>query len=135
MESIRQKEIEKPKFKALCTDADTDVLIIGGGLCGILCAHMLRSSGIDCIVAEAKQICGGNTKNTTAKITLHHGAVFDRMIGRIGKEKSELYIKANSEAVEKYKRLAKTTDCGCHGSRFTEDGRVIDNPAKKNIKT
>ena len=22
-------------------------------------------------------------------------------------------------------------DCPCHGSRFTEDGRVIDNPAKK----
>ncbi len=34
----------------------------------------------------------------------------------------------------KYNKQEHSWDCGCHGSRFTEDGRVIDNPAKKNIK-
>ncbi len=27
----------------------------------------------------------------------------------------------------------KTWDCPCHGSRYSEDGKVIDNPAKKDI--
>ena len=49
--------IEKPKFSSLQGDAVTDVLIIGGGLCGILCAHMLKESGVDCILAEADEIC------------------------------------------------------------------------------
>ena len=41
MESIWNK-IEKPEFSELGGDIKTDVLIIGGGLCGILCATMLK---------------------------------------------------------------------------------------------
>jgi nitrite reductase/ring-hydroxylating ferredoxin subunit len=29
----------------------------------------------------------------------------------------------------KYNRQEHSWDCPCHGSRFTEDGRLIDNPA------
>ena len=29
----------------------------------------------------------------------------------------------------KYNSAEHTWDCPCHGSRFTEDGRLIDNPA------
>ena len=31
----------------------------------------------------------------------------------------------------KWNNTEHSWDCPCHGSRFTEDGRVIDNPAKK----
>ena len=34
----------------------------------------------------------------------------------------------------KYNRHEHTWDCPCHGSRFDEKGRVIDNPANKDIK-
>ena len=36
----------------------------------------------------------------------------------------------------KYNKAEHSWDCPCHGSRFTEDGKLIDNPAtddKKNI--
>lgn len=33
----------------------------------------------------------------------------------------------------KWNNAEHTWDCPCHGSRFTDDGRVIDNPAKKNL--
>ena len=29
----------------------------------------------------------------------------------------------------KYNRQEHSWDCPCHGSRFTQDGRLIDNPA------
>jgi len=32
----------------------------------------------------------------------------------------------------KYNRLEHSWDCPCHGSRFTEDGRLIENPANRN---
>lgn len=34
----------------------------------------------------------------------------------------------------KWNKIEHTWDCPCHGSRFTEEGKIIDNPAKKNLK-
>ncbi len=34
----------------------------------------------------------------------------------------------------KYNKQEKSWDCPCHGSRFNENGRVLDNPANKDIK-
>ncbi len=111
MESVWEKEINGPKFDPVSGDIRTDVLIIGGGMAGILCGHMLQKAGIDCVIAEADTICGRVTKNTTAKVTCHHGAVFDDMIRRYGTEKAALYLRANAEAVVKYRQLAGMVDC------------------------
>ena len=111
MESIWQKEIEKPNFKSLEGNIKTNVLIIGGGMTGILCGHFLKKAGVDCVIAEAKSICDGVTKNTTAKISLHHGAIFHKMIKKYGVEKSRLYVKAHAEAVEKFRQMAENIPC------------------------
>ncbi len=34
----------------------------------------------------------------------------------------------------KYNKIEHTWDCPCHGSRFTEDGELINNPSTKNLK-
>ena len=80
MKSIWNDNVEKPKFNQLNGDIKTDVLIIGGGLCGILCAYMLKNAGIDYILAETDEICGGVTNATTAKITVQHGLIYDKII-------------------------------------------------------
>ncbi|MGM9643305.1 MAG: FAD-dependent oxidoreductase [Eubacteriales bacterium] len=111
MESIWKKGINAPEFDELRGDVKTDVLIIGGGMSGILCGYMLRRAGIDCVIAEARRICSGVTENTTAKITCHHGAIFDTMIRRYGEEKARLCLRAHQNAVEKYRELAQSIDC------------------------
>ena len=40
-------------FDALEGNKECDVLIIGGGIAGILCAYTLKSNGIDCMLVEA----------------------------------------------------------------------------------
>jgi glycine/D-amino acid oxidase-like deaminating enzyme len=55
----------------------TDVLIIGGGMCGILCAYMLKEKGVGYVLVEADKICRGITNDTTAKITLQHGLIYN----------------------------------------------------------
>lgn len=69
LKSVWENSVEMPKFNNLEGDIKTDVLIIGGGICGILCAYFLKQQGIDYILVEANSICSGITKNTTAKIT------------------------------------------------------------------
>ncbi|MBQ8002193.1 MAG: FAD-dependent oxidoreductase, partial [Clostridia bacterium] len=66
MKPIWENEISPPHFDTLTKDIKTDVLIIGGGIAGILCTYMLENSGVDCVLVEARDICSGITKNTTA---------------------------------------------------------------------
>ena len=111
MESVWKKTAEKPHFDALGGNKKTEVLIIGGGIAGILCAYKLKAAGVDCLLTEADGICGGITKNTTAKITLAHGLIYDRMIRRFGEYKSRLYVRAQNHAIKEYEELCRGIDC------------------------
>ncbi len=111
MESVWKSEVEKPRFETLCGDTKTDVLIIGGGMAGILCAYALKNSGVDCAVVEQNSICGGITQNTTAKVTYHHGAIFDKMIKSSGEETAKKYIESQKAALNEFKRICRNVDC------------------------
>ncbi len=110
MESV-WAEASMPRFAALERDIRTDVLIIGGGIAGILAAHALHCRGVDCVIAEAMTICGGVTQNTTAKITAQHGFLYDKLIRTIGIDKAGLYLRANTEALERYSALSASIAC------------------------
>lgn len=100
-----------PSFNKLKGDIKTDVLIIGGGLCGILCGYFLQKSGIDYVILEGSKIASGITKNTTAKVTALHGLIYDKLIKSVGKEKAQMYLLANLDAIAEYERLSKDIDC------------------------
>ncbi len=111
MESIWYGGAQKPDFPPLKSDIKTDVLVIGGGISGILCGYMLKLAGVDYVIAEQNTICSGVTQNTTAKITYHHGAIFDKMLNRFGKDTISLYLKAHNKALNDYRNMSKTIDC------------------------
>ena len=111
MESVWQKTASMPEFGCLQGEADTDVLIIGGGITGILCAYFLQERGIRYVLAEGRKICGGVTGNTTAKITAQHGLVYAKLLKAAGTERAKLYLEANQKAVRKYAELAEGISC------------------------
>lgn len=112
MESIWNLTQEMPSFPQLKKDLKADVLIVGGGITGILCAFMLQKRGVGCVVVEAGRICGGVTQNTTAKITLQHGLLYNKIIDKYGLEKAKGYFLAQNEALESYRQLCREIDCG-----------------------
>ncbi len=111
MQSVWEKSASNAKFESLPGSCSTDVLIIGGGIAGILCAYKLKNAGVDFILTEAAEICGGITKNTTAKITLGHGLIYDKLIKRFGEDKARLYLEAQIIAEKEYAILCRNIDC------------------------
>ncbi len=109
--SVWSDTVKLPSFSALKEDKKTDVLIIGGGMCGILCAYFLQKAGVDYILVEGKKIASGITKNSTAKITSQHGLIYADLVKKAGKEKAKQYIEANEAAVRQYEKFCQTMDC------------------------
>lgn len=112
MDSIWIQTAEAPRFAPLDRDLSTDVLIIGGGMAGVLCAYKLAQAGVDYALVEAGRIGGGITKDTTAKITSQHGLVYDKLIREFGLEAARLYLQANQKALAQFRELCRQIDCG-----------------------
>lgn len=100
-----------PSFPALEGDAETDVLIIGGGLAGLLTARRMAQSGVRTLLIEAETILSGVTMNTTAKITSQHALIYDKLIRAFGKKTARLYYEANEDALSRYRELCRNIPC------------------------
>jgi len=111
MQSLWSATAKIEPFAPLRGDAKTDVLIIGGGMAGILCAHALHGAGVSCILAEGGRIGGGITKNTTAKITSQHGLLYHKLLKGAGAEKAKMALEANQQALARYRKLCAEIDC------------------------
>lgn len=111
MDSIWLQTAQLPTFHSLRSDLKTDVLIIGGGMAGLLCAYKLTRAGVDCALVEAGRIGRGITQNTTAKITAQHGLIYHKLVREFGADRARLYLEANQGALEEYRALCRSLDC------------------------
>lgn len=113
MKSIWSESVENARKNrdSLEGDLETEVLVVGGGMAGVLIAHRLKQAGVGCIVAEARQLGSGATQNTTAKITAQHGLIYANIIKRSGFEAAEMYLDANRRAIGDFCALAAEFPC------------------------
>lgn len=119
MNSIWQQTSPLPSFEPQKADFDTEVLIIGGGITGILCAYLLKQQGIRSVLIEADRLCSGTTGCTTAKITAQHNQIYHKIAKTYGLQAAKQYLFANRQAVEQYRSLCAQTDCDfCEQSAF-----------------
>lgn len=111
-ESLWIQEQHKPKL-GLEKDIKTDVAVIGGGLAGVLTALLLKQRGVHAVVLECRQVGGGITKNTTAKITSQHGLIYKKLITGKGEQRALEYAASNQLAIEKYKEIISKYNIDC----------------------
>lgn len=117
-ESVWSKTTRIPEQKILFGDKETEVVVIGAGMTGILTACFLQQAGRKVIVLEAGQIASGQTKNTTAKITSQHGRIYSQLKKDYGVGAARLYAKANEAAIAAYQRIIDKKHIECHFERL-----------------
>ncbi len=115
--SIWSEGIMIPKRERLNKNIETEVAVIGAGMAGVLIAERLRKSGKRVVVLEADRIASGQTKNTTAKITMQHGCKYSQLAKSLGIDTARLYAKANLDAVGWFEKFIKENNISCDFER------------------
>ncbi|MDO5405852.1 MAG: FAD-dependent oxidoreductase [Eubacteriales bacterium] len=118
MESIWSKTVKLPAREPLKENLSVDAAVIGAGMSGILTAYLLKKSGMSVAVLEADRIAGGQTKNTTAKITSQHGLTYEKLLRRYGERRARLYARANEAAILEYEMIIRENQIDCHFERL-----------------
>lgn len=111
MEYLWEHAVITPRRAPLTADISADVLVIGGGMAGVLCARALTERGAGCLLVEAKTLGSGVTKGTTAVLTAQHDTLYTTLIRRFGIEKAKQYLDANLDAVGRFRRMAEDIPC------------------------
>lgn len=104
------QEMRRP---VLTGSRESEAVVIGGGLTGILTASFLQQRGVKTMVLEADTIGSGQTKNTTAKITSQHGLIYQKLLKNVGKEQAKQYADANQKAILEYRRMIEKNQIAC----------------------
>lgn len=113
MESIWETETGIRKRGPLPGDLETEAVVIGAGMAGILTAYHLQQAGLRTVVLEADRIGSGQTKNTTAKITFQHNLIYNRLIQTLGSRAAFAYAFANENAIDAYEKLIREKEIDC----------------------
>ncbi|MBQ7796655.1 MAG: FAD-dependent oxidoreductase [Lachnospiraceae bacterium] len=129
MESIWSKERPRILTDNRPLPNRAEVVIIGGGMAGLLCAYLLKEAGVAPIVLEADVVCSGQTGNTTAKITSQHELIYDELTTTFGTTTASQYGSINQKTIDEYERIIKEKRMDCEFRRLpaylytkTEDG-------------
>lgn len=110
----KDKDNNKVKLKGKLEERiETEVLVIGAGLAGVLTAYHLQEKGIPVVVLDINKAGRGITKNTTAKISSQHGLIYNKLLLYSGKEKARLYAKSNENAIKRYGEIIRELNIDC----------------------
>ena len=121
----------KTNYPSAQGNIDTDVLIIGGGITGIVTAYMLsqKNASLNITIVEADRMAMGVTANTTAKITSQHGLLYDYLLKTFGYDTAKGYLDSNEEAIKTIKNIVESEDINC--DLMSQDSYVYTCDSKK----
>ncbi len=100
-------------FPHINKNEETDVVIIGGGLAGLVTAYKLLESGKKVIVLEGNRIGRGQTIGSSAILSFVHDNIYYRLMKKYGQQAAKKYYNLQLQGFEEIKRIINkyTIDC------------------------
>ncbi|KAB8136243.1 FAD-dependent oxidoreductase [Gracilibacillus oryzae] len=111
--SLWQQNRDINSYAAHQQDSQTDVLIIGGGIAGIITAYQLSKADRKVTLIEAHRLLEGVTGYTTAKVTAQHGMIYSKLMKTFNAETARLYYDANMEAINFFRETIEELNIDC----------------------
>lgn len=135
-ESIWQKNNSHPPFSSLDHDLNTDILIIGGGLSGTMVSYYLRNSGYRIAVVEKNTFGSHTTGHSTAKISILHDLIFQKIAQSYDIQQAYLYYLSNKEALNDIENIISKEKIQCDFKKntaylYTDDMRMLSTLEKE----
>lgn len=114
-------------FEQLPAPIETDVLVVGGGVAGLMTAYQLLSIGKKVIVVEDGEIGSGETGRTSAHLTWSLDTQYKELVSRFGEEQARLIGDAHKTAVDWIEEVVTREAIDCHFKRV--DGYLFAHPS------
>ncbi len=86
-------------YPPLTASESSEIVVIGAGIAGLVCAYELQKRGKQVTLLEALEIGHGTTGHTTAKCSVQHGTIYQKLIRHFDETTARLYYEFNSEAL------------------------------------
>ncbi|MDX8046190.1 FAD-dependent oxidoreductase [Gracilibacillus sp. S3-1-1] len=104
---------EMKSFSPIQDNLESDVVIIGGGITGILSAYLLSNEGMRVVLVERDRLFHHTTGHTTAKLTAQHALIYNELIGHFGLENAQKYYQSQVEAIQFVRELTNKLQISC----------------------
>lgn len=106
-----------PPFPTLEQDASCDVLVVGAGECGALCAYELTNRGLDVIVVDKRKAASGTSSASTGMLQVANDKSLHSCIHSLGPERGVRFYGLCREALDRLERLSSALDADCQFRR------------------
>lgn len=101
-------------YPSLYENAETEILVLGGGITGALISHALMDAGYHVMLIDKRDIAMGSSSATTSMLQYEIDVPMYELSEMIGEAGAASCYKAGIEAIHKLRNLVKDTsiDCG-----------------------
>lgn len=132
--SFWRDSVELPKFEKLDEDIDTEIVVVGAGIVGIMNAYQLVLKGYDVTLIEGDEILSGTTKNTTARITAQQGLLYSQLSKQMDEEKARHYYDSQMEAIKEMEGLVAKHEIDCDFKRLNSVIYAVNEDSIKDLE-
>ncbi|MDF2713191.1 MAG: amino acid oxidase, partial [Paenibacillus sp.] len=106
-----------PSYPALEQDATCDVLVVGAGECGALCAFELVSRGLDVIVVDKRKAVSGISSANTGMLQAASDKSLYSYINSLGPERGVRVYQLCRQAIDHLERISSMLELDCQFKR------------------